>query len=201
MDRSPTKQCTLLYQTTDYDSSQTTLHISNEITTFLRNDLHLARVEKKLCNRVQALSNLANNGVASQSSEYGFSGCPCLASRAIDKNPAYSWSTGSCASTGNENDAWWLLDMQREVDVEIVRLSNKMENPGRMSNFQIRIGMNPTDFSQNALCFNISETAPSGETTNYPCLNVTRGRYVSIQRYFPYVMMQVENFFRSARLK
>lgn len=55
-----------------------------------------------------------------------------------------------------------------------------------MSHFQIRVGMNPTDFTQNSLCFNMSDFVPSGDTMSFPCLNVIRGRYVSIQRYFPY---------------
>ena len=90
-------------------------------------------------------------------------------------------------TTDNDLDnAWWLLDMQQVVDVEIVRLSNRIDIYQRMSNFEIRIGMNSTDFSQNKLCYNMSTIAASGQTTNFPCLTITRGRYVSIQRYFPY---------------
>ncbi len=85
--------------------------------------------------------------------------------------------------TLTEVNAWWLLDMKQEVDVELVRISNRISAHTRMSFFEIRIGMNPTNFSQNTLCFNMSETAPSGETMNYPCLSVTRGQYLSIQRY------------------
>ena len=56
----------------------------------------------------------------------------------------------------------------------------------RLSSFEIRIGMNPTDFSENALCFNMTGIAPIGEISNYPCITTTRGRYLSIQRYPPY---------------
>ncbi len=186
VDTSVTQQCTLLYQTTDYDSSQTNLIVSNEATTFLRYDIHLARIEKKLCNKVQALPNLATSGIATQSSEWGLNSCPCPAARAIDQNPGYDFSVESCSVTGNGDNEWWLLDMKQQEDVEIVRLSNRINAHIRMSNFEIRIGMNSIDFSQNALCYNMSEIAPSGETTNFQCLNVTRGRYVSIKRYFPY---------------
>ena len=175
---SVTKQCTLLYQTTDYISS-TNLVISSEVSARLRYDFHLSRIEKKLCNEVHALPNLATNGIASQSSWD-------VAFLAIDGDPAAVWEAGSCAHTGDGDNEWWLLDMQQVVDVEIVRLSNRLTFHERMSNFEIRIGMDSTNFSKNALCYNMSEKAPSGETINFPCLSVSRGRYVSIQRYFPY---------------
>ncbi len=183
MNPSETNQCTLLFQTTDYNSSQTNLDISSDVTTLLRYDMHLARIDKQLCSEVHALPNLATSGLASQSSDYIDSGVPAAALRAIDRNPAYKFDVGSCSMTLTEANAWWLLDMQQEVDVEIVRLSNRISAHTRMSMFEIRIGMNQTDFSQNTLCYNMSETAPSGETMNYPCLSVTRGRYLSIQRY------------------
>ena len=52
-----------------------------------------------------------------------------------------------------------------------------------MNDFEIRVGMDPHDFSNNALCFNSSSSNPMGETSNFPCLNTTRGRYVSVQKY------------------
>ncbi len=181
------KQCSLLYHTTDYTSSLNSLNISSEVTTLIRDDFHLARIEKKLCDKVRVLPNLAVNGYASQSSDYGESICPCPASLAIDRNPSHGVSHGTCSMTNNDyNNSWWLLDMQKEQDVEIVRLTNGDASNQQMSNFEIRVGMNSTDFSQNALCFNMSGVAPSRETTNFPCVNVVRGRYVSIQRYFPY---------------
>ncbi len=180
------QQCSLLYYTTDYTSSLTNLNISSEVTTLVRDDFHLARIEKKLCDKIRALPNLAVNGYASQSSEYGDSICPCPASWAIDRNPAHDFSYGTCSMTNNNySNSWWLLDMQGEQDVEIVRLTSGADLT-EMSNFEIRVGTNATDFSQNALCFNMSDAAPSRETTNFPCVNVVRGRYVSIQRYFPY---------------
>ncbi len=126
---------------------------------------------------------MATGGNASQSSTYMDSGVPAAAWRAIDGIPGHEWDADSCTMTGTEMDAWWSLDMQKVVDVEIVRISNRKNMYQRLSLFEIRIGMNPTDFSQNALCYNMSEIAPSGETMNYPCVNITRGRYVSIQRY------------------
>ncbi len=57
----------------------------------------------------------------------------------------------------------------------------------RLSNFEIRVGMNPTDFSQNSLCYNMTTIAPAGMFSNYPCMSVATGRYLSIQRYPPYL--------------
>ncbi len=89
-------------------------------------------------------------------------------------------------ATDAEDRPWWMLDMQREVDVAMVRISNRVYYYNRLSNFEIRIGMNPHDLSQNGLCFNMSDVAPRGETVNFLCLNAIRGRYLSIQLYPPY---------------
>ncbi len=187
MDPKEPKQCSLLHQTTDYNSSQTNLNISHDVTALIRYDIHLARIEKKLCDKVHALPNVAVNGITSQSSERAAGAAP--ASLAIDGNPAHIWGVGSCSSTdpAPQDNPWWLLDMQQEVDVAIVRVSNRHSYYNRMSNFEIRIGMNSSDFSQNALCLNMGDIAPRAETTNYPCVNTTRGRYLSIQKYPPYI--------------
>ncbi len=186
MDPKETKQCSLLYQTTTYSSAQTNLNISHDVTALIRYDIHLARIEKKLCNKVHALPNAASNGMASQSSEYTVG--TITVSRAIDGNPAHFWDAWSCSPTNiNDNNPWWLLDMQQEVDVAIVRISSRHNWYERMSNFEIRIGMNSTYFSQNTLCFNMNNIAVQAETMNYPCVSTIRGRYLSIQKYSPYI--------------
>ncbi len=178
-----TKQCTLLYQATNYNSSQTNLVIPHDVIALLRYDIHLARIGKTLCDKVHDLPNLARGGVASQSSEYNVS-LPS-ASLAIDGLPGHNFAQGSCSSTAiNESNSWWMLDMQQVFDVDIVRISNRIWNFTRLSHFEIRIGMNSTDFSQNTLCYKMTGIARRSETMNYPCLNTTRGRYLSIQRYF-----------------
>ncbi len=179
-------QCRLLYQATDYSSSLANLTISSEDTVLLRYDLYLARIEKQLCDEVHPLPNLAPDGIATKSSESAFVSCPCNASRAIDNNPAYKWDVGSCSVTDDADNQWWMLDLQETADVEIVRLSNRETYHQRLSNFEIRIGMNAINISENTLCYKMDGIAPAGTTTNFPCLNVTRGRYLSIQRFAPY---------------
>ncbi len=46
--------------------------------------------------------------------------------------------------------------------------------------------MNSTQFSENTLCHAMTGTAPKGQIRNYPCINTTTGRYLSIQRFPPY---------------
>ena len=112
MDTSETKQCTLLFQTTDYNSSQANLDIFSETTALLRYDMHHARIDKQLCSKVHALPNLAVGKVASQSSHYNDSGVPAAASRAIDGllyshfNPSIGHSLEEiiCLSLGG---LWW----------------------------------------------------------------------------------------------
>ncbi len=186
MDPSEGNKCNLLYQATDYSASQTSLNISHDVTALLRYDFHLARIDKALCDEVYALPNVAMNGIASQSSMYVSAGHNASADHAIDGIPGYRWWTYSCSLTLEEDSPWWLLDMKQQVDVAMVRIGNRENVYERLSNFEIRIGMDSTNFSQNALCFNMSEIAPTGVMTNFQCLNVIRGRYVSIQRYFPY---------------
>ena len=186
VDPSKGNTCSLLYQATEYNALQTSLNISDDVTALLRYDFHLARIKKALCNEVYALPNLATNGIASQSSYHVSASYNTSAEHAIDGRPGHRWYSLSCSQTHQEDDPWWLLDMKQEVDVAMVRISNREDWHQLLSNFEIRIGMDSTDFSQNALCFNMSEIAPSGVTTNFPCLNVIRGRYLSIQRYFPY---------------
>ncbi len=52
-----------------------------------------------------------------------------------------------------------------------------------LDSFEIRIGMDPTDFTNNILCHNKTDGIIRGNTTNIRCDNVSRGQYLSIQKH------------------
>ena len=55
----------------------------------------------------------------------------------------------------------------------------------RLYNFEIRVGWNKTNFSENALCYYHQGVVGSGATEDFPCIPPRRGRFLSIQRLSP----------------
>ena len=88
--------------------------------------------------------NLAPNGIATQSSDYG----PRPASRAIDGNTDGYMRNGSVTHTENEL-AWWQVDLGGEFDLGSLVLWNrtdaKTEVLDRLSNFHVSVMDNLMD--------------------------------------------------------
>lgn len=81
------------------------------------------------------VSNLAVGGIASQSStSYGGN-----ASRAIDGSTTGAWASGSVTHTRNAYDSWWQVDLQTLASINEIRIFNRTEAPGRLSNFRVSV--------------------------------------------------------------
>ncbi|WP_194529929.1 Ig-like domain-containing protein [Zobellia roscoffensis] len=87
------------------------------------------------------LSNIALNGLATQSSTYGNG----VASVAIDGNTEGTspWS-GSLQHTLNENNPWWELDLGVNAVIEELRIYNRTNGlEGRLNNFYVFVSNIP----------------------------------------------------------
>ena len=87
-----------------------------------------------LCNhsRLHLLSaasrtNLALEGIASQSSQYG-SG---YARKAIDGKTDGNFSHGSCTHTSHNNDPWWMITFKNMILVNEVIIANRADCCGK----------------------------------------------------------------------
>jgi hypothetical protein len=83
-----------------------------------------------------ASTNLALTGTASQSST-GFGGS---ASRAIDGNTNGSWSNNSVTHTGQEQGAWWQVDLGLMTQIDQVDIWSRTDCcETRLSDFTVSI--------------------------------------------------------------
>lgn len=108
-----------------------------------------------------------------------------LASEATDGNTSTTWPR--CTHTSNTNKPWLVVDLQvAEARITSVTLWNRDVAPGRLSNFEIRIGKKeppqsgPWNGAAADLCATHYGALPSGPSTircNQPML----GRYVTVQ--------------------
>ena len=46
-------------------------------------------------------------------------------SRAVDGNDDTSWGSSSCTHTNSESNPWWRVDLEQELAVETVTLTNR----------------------------------------------------------------------------
>ena len=61
----------------------------------------------------------------------------------MDGNSATSFGAGSCTHTGQEDKAWWMVDLGKVEHVTEVYIVNRNLAGGRLSNFEIRVGRLP----------------------------------------------------------
>jgi len=88
---------------------------------------------------VGAYINVAENGVASQSST-GWNG---VADRAIDGNADSNYWGDSCSHTGDINDGWWKLDFDEDILVNSVIIYNRADCCAeRINGVQVYAGEN-----------------------------------------------------------
>ena len=99
------------------------------------------------------------------------------------KNPDYlglKTQTSHDHSLKNARWAWW-----GSQNITIKNHKN-ISAYVRLYNFEIRVGHDDTDFTQNALCYYHPDVVGDGATEDFPCLYPQRGRYISIQRLYPF---------------
>ena len=87
-----------------------------------------------LCNhsRLHLLSaasrtNLALEGIASQSSQHGRG----YARKAIDGNTDGNFFHGSCTHTSDNNDPWWMITFKNMILVDEVIIANRADCCGK----------------------------------------------------------------------
>ena len=62
----------------------------------------------------------AGKPTSQSSTSYGGS-----SSRAVDGNDSTSWGSKSCTHTKKESNPWWRVDIQQELAVETVTVTNR----------------------------------------------------------------------------
>ncbi|KAJ8007599.1 hypothetical protein DPEC_G00095700 [Dallia pectoralis] len=120
--------------------------------------------------------NLALNGVAAQSSQFGI----YKASVAIDGDRTSDFPTGSCSHTEEETNPWWRVVLSTVYRVSTVSLTNRKDCCSeRLDGAEIRIGNSlENNGLNNPRCAFISRI-PAGETHNFQCKEM-EGRYVVV---------------------
>ena len=106
-----------------------------------------------------------------------------LSSNAVDgyKNPYYA--ENSCVQTSRQHEPWWMVDLEQEVFVTSVRITNRKdccwEN---LANFNIKVGSNLMyGGTSNSMCApTYKENVGAGKTQIFVCLLPMLGRYVTV---------------------
>lgn len=105
---------------------------------------------------------------------------------ATDGNTSIRWPR--CTHTAAQYRPWLAVDLQAAVAVTSVTLWNRDTAPGRLTNFEVRVGNTkpPTSgawsgsSSGNALCVGHTASLPSNATA-LACTAAVTGRYVTVQ--------------------
>uniref|UniRef100_L7N3P4 II-FBPL precursor n=1 Tax=Xenopus tropicalis TaxID=8364 RepID=L7N3P4_XENTR len=117
--------------------------------------------------------NIARSGEATQSSTYG----PMYnAAAAIDGNTNSNMMAGSCSLTGNDNPAWWQLNLKKRYKVGKVVIVNRGDCCSeRLLGAEVRVGDSADN--NNPVCGAITDASQA--TITLPCKGM-KGRYVSV---------------------
>jgi len=111
----------------------------------------------------------------------------CASNLAVDGNSDAEWTHGSCTHTINIAPEWWAVDLEQEVAVGHIRLTNMLTVDARMQN--IFIGTTnispwvtpPTNFNQTSVCKYFFGYPPGGKTISIYCEPDTApGRYLFV---------------------
>jgi hypothetical protein len=118
-----------------------------------------------------------NGGVATQSS----TASGRVASLAIDDNTNGDYSGGSVTHTGNENDAWWLVDLGSTYSIEQIDLWNRTDSDVgiRLHHFTLSI-LDSTSSS----VWSTDYAGPAGEHEIFGTIgagSLASGQFVKIQ--------------------
>ena len=80
----------------------------------------------------------ANKPTSQSSTDYGG-----VAQYALDGNTDSNFFSSSCSCTGNENNPWWMVDLQQSYSIESVKVWNRGDCcPERLVPLQVSI-LNP----------------------------------------------------------
>jgi len=127
--------------------------------------------------------NLALNKNAIQSSDGG-----SAANKAVDGNTNGNWGASSCTATGNQDHAWWAVDLGQETHIGRVRVTNRGDCcPERLSNFFIALtNLSPWTTSapklaNSTVCKYYPGIVPVGVSLDIFCEpNTKPGRYLYV---------------------
>lgn len=131
--------------------------------------------------------NVAQGKLAAQSSSFTES-CSIDAGNAIDGNISGIASTGSVSITGNDNQAWWQVDLLTLYQIESIELWNRTDCcADRLSNFSVYVSSNNLNWTKV-----YDNVGTAGIQTIIP-LNI-EGRYVRVQ-------LEGQNYLQLAEVK
>jgi len=120
-------------------------------------------------------SNAAQGKPVAQSSTVN----GAAATRAVDGKTNTMFSGGSCTQTKEEMEPWWRVDLEKAMTVSTVQLWNRGDCCGeRLSNAEVRVGMNKGDWTQNHAC-GTKFSVKQGSMKSIAC-GLQRGRYVFV---------------------
>ena len=126
--------------------------------------------------------NFALSNPTVQSSTYTNNLGPYASSLAVDGNRLNIASYNSkprCSLTNNDGTAWWRVDLQHEIPVVRVTITNRQDAFwGRLGNFEIRIGNSLVDEGMvNPKCGE-QHSIGRGLTETITCSPPLSGRYL-----------------------
>ncbi|NP_001037954.1 novel protein similar to X-epilectin precursor [Xenopus tropicalis] len=123
--------------------------------------------------KIKLKDNIARLGEATQSSTYR---PEYNAAAAIDGDTDSNMMSGSCSLTGNDNPAWWQLDLKKRYKVEKVVIVNRGDCCSeRLLGAKVRVG--DLADNNNPVCGTVTDV--SEETIVVSC-HGREGRYVSV---------------------
>ncbi|MDT4955975.1 MAG: hypothetical protein QOJ02_4113 [Acidobacteriota bacterium] len=143
---------------------------------------YLSLAEVQVLSPASTQSNMASSKSATQSSDPF--GAP--ASRAVDGNTSGNWGNNSVTHTGQDNQAWWQVDLGSTPLIQSVQLWNRTDAvPERLSNFYVFVSNVPftsTDLTTTLNQPGVSAYYTSGQADVSTTINLNRtGRYIRVQ--------------------
>ncbi|GLD68503.1 uncharacterized protein AKAME5_001981600 [Lates japonicus] len=124
-----------------------------------------------------SLPNVAPSGTASQSSTYD---PVTTASKANDGSRVSTYA--DCTHTAMQTNPWWRLLLPGIYRITAVSVTNRVENPHRINNAEIRIGNSAENNSNNNPRCAVIPSIPAGQTATFQCGGM-EGRFVNV--YLP----------------
>ncbi|XP_065051247.1 uncharacterized protein LOC135680930 isoform X2 [Rhopilema esculentum] len=121
--------------------------------------------------------NIARGKPTAQSSTHAGG----LSKRAVDGNKNPQWNGRSCTHTQRQMYPWWRVDLKRFYLVGKVQLTNRGDCCGnRLRNFEIRVGNRDRVPKANGMCTRYGKAMKQGQTRQFPCSRMIKGRYVFV---------------------
>ena len=125
---------------------------------------------------VSASANLAKGRPTTQSSE-GWGG---KSNRAVDGNSSPRYGDRSCTHTKTENNAWWRVDLERNVDVSRIEIVNRKDCCSkRIKNTKVYVGTTSV-MSEATECGDVAYSSTNPIVVK--CKSNINGRYVWVKK-------------------